>query len=136
MAVAAVSSGGSPSVMRGYRGDDDATRAVLAPDGWLLTGDVGYLDQDGYLFVVDRRKALVIRSGYNVYPREVEEVLCACPGVVEAAVVGIPDDEHGEEVVALVVSSPGSDLDTEAVKAFARARVAGYKYPRHVVVVS
>jgi long-chain acyl-CoA synthetase len=126
----------SPSAMRGYRGDDEATRAVLDPEGWLLTGDVGYLDQDGYLFLVDRRKDLVIRSGYSVYPREVEEVLCACPGVLEAAVVGIPDDEHGEEVVALIVPAHDGGLDPEAVKAFARARLAAYKYPRHIVVVS
>ena len=108
----------------------------LAADGWLLTGDVGYLDHDGYLFLVDRKKDLVIRSGYSVYPREVEDVLCACPGVLEAAVVGIPDDEHGEEVVALVVPSDDGGVDPEVVKAFARARLAAYKYPRHVVVVS
>ena len=125
----------SPSVMRGYRGDEAATRAVLGPDGWLLTGDVGTLDQDGYLFLVDRKKDLVIRSGYSVYPGEVEEVLCSCPGVLEAAVVGIPDDEHGEEVVALVVPTHEGGLDPETVKAFARARLAAYKYPRHVVVV-
>ena len=71
-----------------------------------------------------------------MYPREVEEVLCACPGVLEAAVVGVPDDEHGEEVVALVVPAQDGDLDPEAVKAFARERLAAYKYPRHVVVVS
>jgi long-chain acyl-CoA synthetase len=126
----------SPSVMRGYRGDDEATGAILDPDGWLLTGDVGTLDQDGYLFLVDRKKDLVIRSGYSVYPREVEEVLCACPGVLEAAVVGIPDDEHGEEVVALVVPVQQGSLDPEAVKAFARERLAAYKYPRLVVVVA
>jgi long-chain acyl-CoA synthetase len=126
----------TPSAMRGYRDDEEATRGVLDPDGWLLTGDVGYLDRDGYLFLVDRKKDLVIRSGYSVYPREVEEVLCACPGVLEAAVVGIPDDEHGEEVVALVVPTQDDGLDPEAVKAFARARLAAYKYPRHVVVVS
>src|SRR6185312_3562398 len=126
----------SPSAMRGYRGDAATTRMVVDPEGWLATGDIGYLDQGGYLFLVDRKKELIIRSGYNVYPREVEDVLCACPGVLEAAVVGIPDEEHGEEVVALVVPAPGGDLDREAVKAFARQRLAAYKYPRHVVVVS
>jgi long-chain acyl-CoA synthetase len=126
----------SPSVMRGYRGQADARGGVIDGDGWLCTGDVGYLDADGFLFLVDRKKELIIRSGYNVYPREVEDVLCACPGVLEAAVVGIPDEEHGEEVVALVVPAPGGDLDREAVKAFARQRLAAYKYPRHVVVVS
>ena len=124
----------SPSVMRGYRSDEEGTNAVIDRDGWLSTGDIGYLDHDGYLFLVDRKKDLIIRSGYNVYPGEIEEVLFSCPGVLEAAVVGIPDEEHGEEVVALVV--PAQDgLDAETVKAFARERLAAYKYPRHVVIV-
>ena len=126
----------SPSVMRGYRGHGEATRAVVDRDGWLSTGDVGYLDPDGYLFLVDRKKDLIIRSGYNVYLREVEEVLFSCPGVLEAAVVGVPDDEHGEEVVALVVPAQQGGLDPEAVKQFARERLAAYKYPRHVLVVT
>jgi long-chain acyl-CoA synthetase len=124
----------SPSVMRGYRSDEEGTRAVVDRDGWLSTGDIGCLDDDGYLFLVDRKKDLIIRSGYNVYPGEVEEVLFSCPGVQEAAVVGVPDAEHGEEVVALVVPS-GEGLDPEVVKAFARERLAAYKYPRRVVVV-
>ena len=126
----------SPSVMRGYRGQGEATRAVIDRDGWLSTGDIGYLDRDGYLVLVDRKKELIIRSGYNVYPREVEEVLFSCPGVLEAAVVGVPDDDHGEEVVALVVPAQQGGLDPEAVKAFARERLAAYKYPRHVFVVT
>jgi len=125
----------SPSVMAGYRGNDGATREVLRADGWLSTGDIGYLDADGYLFLVDRKKDIIIRSGYNVYPREVEHVLSACPGVLEAAVVGILDHEHGEEVVALVVPEHEGALDPEFVKAFARERLAAYKYPRLVVVV-
>ena len=124
----------SPSVMRGYRGDEAGTRAVLDPDGWLFTGDIGYLDADGDLFLVDRKKDIIIRSGYNVYPQEVEEVILACPGVLEVAVVGVPDQERGEEVVALVVPER-DDLDPEAVKAFTRERLAAYKYPRHVVLV-
>ena len=124
----------SPSVMRGYRSDEEATKAVVDRDGWLSTGDIGYVDDDGYLFLVDRHKDLIIRSGYNVYPGEVEEVLCSYPGVLEAAVVGVPDEEHGEEVVALVV--PAHDgVDPEAVKAFARERLAAYKYPRRVIIV-
>jgi long-chain acyl-CoA synthetase len=124
----------SPSVMRGYRSDEDGTKAVVDRDGWLSTGDIGYVDHDGYLFLVDRRKDIIIRSGYNVYPGEVEEVLFSCPGVLEAAVIGVPDEEQGEEVVALVV--PAQDgVDPEAVKAFARQRLAAYKYPRHVVMV-
>jgi len=124
----------SPSVMRGYRQDEEATRAVIDPDGWLSTGDIGHVDDEGHLFLVDRKKDLIIRSGYNVYPGEVEEVLCSCPGVLEAAVVGVPDEEHGEEVVALVVPSQDG-VDPETVKAFARERLAAYKYPRHVVIV-
>jgi long-chain acyl-CoA synthetase len=124
----------SPSVMQGYRSDEEGTKTVLGRDGWFSTGDIGYLDDDGYLFLVDRKKDLIIRSGYNVYPGEVEEVLFACPGVVEAAVIGVPDDEHGEEVVALIVPTH-EGVDPETVKAFARERLAAYKYPRHVVVV-
>jgi len=124
----------SPSVMRGYRGDADATAAVLDADGWLSTGDIGYLEADGELFLVDRKKELIIRSGYNVYPREVEEVIYACPGVAEAAVVGVPHPDHGEEVVALVVADDPA-LESSAVKAFARERLAAYKYPRHVLLV-
>jgi long-chain acyl-CoA synthetase len=126
----------SPSVMRRYRGGAESTRAAVDRDGWLSTGDVGYLDRDGYVFLVDRKKELIIRSGYNVYPREVEEILCSCPGVLEAAVVGVPDDEHGEEVVALIVPAQEGALDPEVVKAFARERLAAYKYPRGVFVVN
>ncbi len=125
----------SPSVMRRYRGDDDETHQVLDAGGWLLTGDIGHLDQEGHLFLVDRKKELIIRSGYNVYPREVEDVLLACPGVLEAAVIGVPDDDHGEEVVALVVPAHDAGLDPEEVKQFARQRLAAYKYPRRVLVV-
>jgi long-chain acyl-CoA synthetase len=128
----------SPSVMRGYLADPEATRGALDPDGWLLTGDIGYVDGEGHVFLVDRKKELIIRSGYNVYPREVEDVLLEFPGVREAAVVGAPDDEHGEEVVALIVATDAQAvrLDPEAVKAFARQRLAAYKYPRHVFVVA
>jgi long-chain acyl-CoA synthetase len=121
------------SVIREYRLDGDVVPAV-DEDGWLSTGDVGYLDEDGYLFLVDRKKDLIIRGGYNVYPREVEEVLYQHPSVFEAAVVGVPHPTYGEEVVAVVVPRPGADCEPEAVKEFVRERVAAYKYPRHVVV--
>jgi long-chain acyl-CoA synthetase len=124
----------SPSVMPGYRSDEEGTRAAIDRDGWLSTGDIGYVDEDGYLFLVDRKKDLIIRSGYNVYPGEVEEVLFSCPGVLEAAVVGVPDEQHGEEVFALVVPTH-EGVSPETVKAFARERLAAYKYPRHVVIV-
>jgi long-chain acyl-CoA synthetase len=121
------------SVIREYRIDAGVVPAVDA-DGWLSTGDVGYVDEDGYLFLVDRKKDMIIRGGYNVYPREVEEVLYEHPAVFEAAVIGVAHPTHGEEVVAVVVPRPGVECDPEAVKEFVKERVAGYKYPRHVVL--
>jgi len=103
-------------------------------DDWFATGDVGRLDEDGYLYLFDRKKDVILRAGYTVYPREVEEVLYAFPGVREAVVVGVPHASLGEEVVAVVVAGPGG-CDPDALKAFARERVAAYKYPRLVHVV-
>ena len=94
------------NVMKGYRNRPEATASALA-GGWLHTGDLGYVDEDGFYFIVDRTKDLVIRGGYNVYPREIEEVLFAHPGILEAAVIGKPDDRLGEEVVAVVVLHAG-----------------------------
>ncbi len=124
-----------PSVIRGYWNDPDATAAGLDPQGWLSTGDLGYLDEDGDLFLVDRKKEMIIRGGYNVYPREVEEVLYEHPAVLEAAVVGVPHRTLGEDVAAIVVPRPHAELDPDEVKAWARERVAAYKYPRYVVLV-
>jgi len=123
-----------PSVIPGYWNDPDATAEAL-DDGWLATGDVGYLDEDGYLFLVDRKKELIIRGGYNVYPREVEEVLYAHPDVLEAAVVGVPHDTLGEEVAALVVPRPGATVTTDGLQAWTKERVAAYKYPRRIALV-
>ncbi|ADG78478.1 AMP-dependent synthetase and ligase OS=Tsukamurella paurometabola (strain ATCC 8368 / DSM /CCUG 35730 / CIP 100753 / JCM 10117 / KCTC 9821 / NBRC 16120/ NCIMB 702349 / NCTC 13040) OX=521096 GN=Tpau_1864 PE=4 SV=1 [Tsukamurella paurometabola] len=122
------------NVMKGYYKRPEATAEALR-DGWLHTGDLGYRDEDGYFFIVDRLKDLVIRGGYNVYPREIEEVLYTHPDVVEAAVVGRPDERLGEEVEAFVVLRPGSATDTEALTAFARERLAAYKYPRSFVIL-
>jgi long-chain acyl-CoA synthetase len=124
-----------PSVVPGYWDDEEATAEALSEDGWLSTGDIGYVDDDGYLFLVDRKKDVIIRGGYNVYPREVEEVLYAHPAVLEAAVVGVPHPTLGEEVAALVVARPGSAPDPDALRAYTRERVAAYKYPRHVLLV-
>ena len=124
-----------PSVIRGYWNEPDASTAVIDEDGWLSTGDLGYVDEDGDLFLVDRKKELIIRGGYNVYPREVEEVLYRHPAVLEAAVVGVPHDELGEEVAALVVLRRGVEADPDELQAWAKARVAAYKYPRHIVFV-
>ena len=125
-----------PSVIDGYWNDTEATAAAIDKDGWLSTGDLGYLDEDGDLFLVDRKKEMIIRGGYNVYPREVEEVLYQHPAVLEAAVVGVPHESLGEDVAAIVVPRPGAKLDPEELKAWAKERVAAYKYPRQVVLVA
>ena len=123
-----------PGVMRGYWRSPEATRAALDADGWFATGDMGYVDADGYLFLVDRKKDMIIRGGYNVYPREVEEIVYQHPSVLEAVVVGVPDERLGEEVVAVVVPRPGVSCDPDEVREFVRERIAAYKYPRLVVV--
>ena len=119
------------NVMKGYLGRPEATAEALR-DGWLHSGDLGYMDSDGFYFIVDRAKDLVIRGGYNVYPREIEEVLYAHPDIVEAAVIGKPDERLGEEVVAVVVARPGSELGAADVIAYCRERLAAYKYPREI----
>ena len=119
------------NVMKGYLGRPEATREAIR-GGWLHTGDLGYMDEDGFYFIVDRAKDLVIRGGYNVYPREIEEVLYAHPGILEAAVVGKPDERLGEEVVAFVVLRPGSELSADEVIAYCREWLAAYKYPRDI----
>ncbi|MGZ4352142.1 MAG: class I adenylate-forming enzyme family protein [Gaiellaceae bacterium] len=124
-----------PSVIPGYWEDPAATAEAFTPDGWLRTGDVGRLDEDGYLFLVDRLKELIVRGGYNVFPREVEEALYAHPAVLEAAVVGVPHETLGEEVAALVVLRPGASADADKLREWTRARVAAYKYPRRIVLV-
>ena len=123
------------NVMKGYYNDPESTAQVFTR-GWLRTGDLGYFDEDGYLFIVDRKKDLVIRGGYNVYPREIEEMLFTHPGVSEAAVIGVPDDRLGEEVKAFVVPRAGITLVAEEIIEFAKERVAAYKYPRIVEVRS
>ena len=120
-----------PNVMKGYWGRPDATAEAIR-DGWFHTGDVGVMDADGYFYVVDRLKELIIRGGYNVYPREVEEVLYEHPAVREVAVVGVPHPELGEEVAAAVALKDGAAVDEESLRDFVKARVAAYKYPRRI----
>jgi len=124
-----------PNVFRGYWNDPAATEAVLTSDGWLRTGDVAVADDDGYLYLVDRRKDLIIVSGFNVYPAEVEEVLLAHPGIAEAAVVGTPHPHSGEAVRAFVVPQPGQLLEEDEIIAWCRAHLARYKAPTKVDVV-
>jgi len=123
------------NVMKGYLGRPEATAEAIR-GGWLHTGDLGYMDADGFYYIVDRAKDLVIRGGYNVYPREIEEVLYAHPDLLEAAVVGKPDERLGEEVVAFVVLRPGSELTADDIIGYTRERLAAYKYPREIRFVA
>jgi long-chain acyl-CoA synthetase len=120
------------NIMRGYWGRDDATRDAITEEGWFRTGDMAKMDEDGYFFIVDRKKDLIIRGGYNVYPREIEEVLYEHPAIQEAAVIGVPHDELGEEVGAAVVLKQGESLDADELKSYVKDQVAAYKYPRKV----
>ena len=124
------------NVMRGYHDRPDATAEAVSPEGWFRTGDMARVDEDGFFFIVDRKKDLIIRGGYNVYPREIEEVLYEHPAVVEAAVVGIPHTDLGEEVAALVVTRADADIDPDALRAWVKDRVAAYKYPRTIAFVA
>jgi long-chain acyl-CoA synthetase len=119
------------NVMRGYWNKPDETSSAIR-DGWFHSGDIGRQDEDGFFFIVDRKKDMIIRGGFNVYPREIEEVLYEHPAVLEAAVIGVPHATHGEEVAAAVVLKPGNEVSTEALRDYVKARVAPYKYPRHV----
>ena len=128
----------SPAVMRGYwraGGRDPELTADAVRDGWLRTGDIGYLDDEGYLFIVDRKKDLIIRGGFNVYPRDVEDALLEHPAVTGAGVVGRPDERHGEEVVAFVSLNPAGAVGADELIAWARQRIGGYKYPREVHIL-
>jgi long-chain acyl-CoA synthetase len=121
--------------MRGYLNKPEATAEAFA-GGWLHSGDLGYRDEDGFFFIVDRKKDMIIRGGYNVYPREVEEVLYTHPAVGEVAVVGVPDPRLGEEVKAFLTLRDGQSATEREIIDFAKERVAAYKYPRSVKIVA
>jgi len=123
------------NVMKGYWCRPEATAEAISGEGWFRTGDLARRDRDGCFFIVDRKKDMIIRGGYNVYPREVEEVLYQHPAVREAAVLGIPHEDLGEEVCAAVVVRPGSEVGAHELRDFVRAQIAAYKYPRHVWLV-
>ncbi len=122
------------NVMKGYYNKPEATAEAFR-NGWFHTGDLAYRDEDGYFFIVDRKKDLVIRGGYNVYPREIEEVLFDHPGIAAAAVIGKPDDKLGQEVLAFVVAKEGASLTPDEVIAHCKERLAAYKYPRDVRII-
>jgi long-chain acyl-CoA synthetase len=120
------------NVMKGYWNRPEATAEAIDDEGWFYTGDMARIDEDGCFFIVDRKKELIIRGGYNVYPREIEEVLYEHPAVREAAVVGVPHAELGEEVGAAVALKPDAEIGAAELRDFVRDRVAAYKYPRHL----
>jgi long-chain acyl-CoA synthetase len=120
-----------PQVMQGYWNQPDETAQVLR-DGWLLTGDMAVMDEEGYFSIVDRKKELIIAGGYNIYPREVEEVLYEHPKILEVCVAGVPDSYRGEIVKAFVVLRPGEQASTDEIREFAKTRLAAYKVPRAV----
>lgn len=124
-----------PNIMKGYWNRPDATRDAIDEDGWFRSGDVGYLDNDGFLFICDRVKDMIITGGENVYPAEVESVLFEHPGIAEVAVVGMPDEKWGETVVAVVALKPEAKLTLEELQAFAEKKLARYKIPRHLRLV-
>jgi long-chain acyl-CoA synthetase len=122
------------NVMKGYWGKPEATSAAIK-DGWFHSGDVARRDEDGFYFIVDRKKDMIIRGGYNVYPREIEEVLYEHPAVAEAAVIGMPHAELGEEVAAVVALKPGGSATPDELRDYVKGKVAAYKYPRRVEIV-
>jgi long-chain acyl-CoA synthetase len=119
-----------PQVMKGYWNRDDATAEMLDAEGWLKTGDVAVIDEDGFVSIVDRIKDLIIVSGFNVYPNEIEDVVAAHPKVANAAAIGVPDEKSGEAVKLFVVPSV-DDLSIDELKAYCRANFTGYKVPKH-----
>lgn len=117
------------NIMKGYYKRPEVNAEAIV-NGWFHSGDIGTRDADGYYYIVDRKKDMVIRGGYNVYPREIEEVLYAYPGVIEAAVIGVPDEKMGEEVKAIVALKPGTEASAEQIQAYCKEKLAAYKYPR------
>ncbi len=122
------------NIMKGYYNRPDATDESIQ-DGWFRSGDLGRCDEDGWYYIVDRSKDMIIRGGYNVYPREVEEVLMTHPDVSLAAVIGVPHDSHGEEIKAVVIRNKGASITEEELLAWGKEQMAGYKYPRQVEFV-
>jgi long-chain acyl-CoA synthetase len=123
------------NVMKGYYKDPTITAAVFLEGGWFRSGDMGRMDADGYFFIVDRAKDVIIRAGMNIYPREIEEVLHHHPAVLEAAVVGVPDETLSESVVAFVTLAPGAEITAPELQKYCRDRLAIYKCPKRIEFV-
>jgi len=120
------------NIMKGYWAKPDATAESIDADGWFKSGDMAKVDEDGYFYIVDRKKDLIIRGGYNVYPREVEEILFAHPAIQEAAVVAVPHHDLGEEIGAAIALKAGEQASVEEIQGYCKEQVAAYKYPRHI----
>lgn len=121
-----------PQVMKGYWERQEATDEMIDADGWLKTGDIAIIQPDGYMRIVDRKKDMILISGFNVYPNELEDVLATLPGVVQCAAIGVPDDKSGEAIKVFVVVKPGMTLTKDQVMEHMRANLTGYKVPRSV----
>jgi acyl-CoA synthetase (AMP-forming)/AMP-acid ligase II len=124
----------SPQVMKGYWNLPDATAGAIR-DGWFHTGDAGYLDADGYIYIHDRVKDMIVSGGENIYPAEIESALMGHPQIADVAVIGVPDEKWGESVMAIIVAKDGEEIPQDELEAFARERIAGYKVPRHIAYV-
>jgi len=123
-----------PNVMKGYLGRPDATAEAIDTDGWFRSGDLARKDADGWYYIVDRSKDMIIRGGFNVYPREIEEVLLTHPAISLAAVIGVPHDSHGEEIKAFVILKPGATATPAEITQWSKEQMASYKYPRLVQI--
>ena len=126
----------TPTIMAGYWGMPEETQKTIDANGWFHTGDAGYLDADGYVFIKDRIKDMIVSGGVNIYPAEIENALYAHEGIAEAAVIGVPDTKWGESVKAFVVLSPGANASADSIINFCRERIAGYKIPRSIEFMS
>ena len=122
------------NIMKGYYGRPEATEESIK-DGWFRSGDLGRRDDEGWYYIVDRSKDMIIRGGYNVYPREIEEVLLTHPEVSLAAVIGVPHESHGEEIKAVVILDKGATVTEDELIAWSKEQMASYKYPRQVEFV-
>jgi long-chain acyl-CoA synthetase len=120
-----------PQLTQGYYKNPEETANAIR-DGWFYTGDIGYMDDEGYLFIVDRKKDMIIAGGYNIYPRDIDEVLYGHPKIQEACAIGLPDPYRGETVKAFIVTKPGETLTEEEVIAFCKEKLAAYKVPKQV----
>jgi len=125
----------SPYLMTGYLDDPESTEACTTSDGFVTAGDIVILDDEGYIYIVDRKKDMIVTGGVNVFPREIEEIVAAFPGVQEVAVVGLPDEKWGESIVAVVVPLSGVELDLTEIQAFVEPKLAGYKHPRRWEII-